>query len=57
MMGKTMGKQGNGTEKTVKVACSCIEVKRLNVINDIKLLIEQGYDAPQFGKVYKNQSL
>lgn len=45
-----MGKQGNGTEKTVKVACFCIEVRRLNVINDIKLLIEQGYDAPQFGK-------
>lgn len=48
-----MGKQGNGTEKTVKVACSCIGVKRLNVINDIKLLKEQGYDAPQFGKTMR----
>lgn len=37
-----MDKPGNGTEKTVKVACSCIEVKRLNVINDIKLFIGQG---------------
>lgn len=45
MMGKTIDKQGNGTAKTMEVACSFIQVRRINVINDIKLFMGQGYDA------------